>query len=183
MIKFSTMLKGSIHLGSKTVTLRDDPRVTTLGKHLRYSKLNELPQLINVWKGDMSFIGPRPLLPNSFLKYDRAVQEHIAPCYPGISGIGSILFRDEERIISAISELGIDPLKYYRKFIYPYKGQLEVWYVENISLTTDLWLILLTVYALFSPSSEFVFRVFPDLPRKPVELTLQGIYREMCEET
>ncbi len=182
MVKFSTMMKESIDVGTKTVTLRNDPRVSTLGRFLRYSKLNELPQLINIWKGDMSFIGPRPLLPTSFLKYEPYVQERISKCYPGLSGIGSILFRDEEHIITAISDLGINPLSYYKKFIYPYKGRVEVWYADHISFSTDIKLILLTLYSLASPSNDLIFRVFPDLPKKPVTLTKQGINPSMCEE-
>ena len=76
--KFATMLKDSPNIGSSTVTVRDDPRVLPFGKFLRRTKINELPQLINVFKGDMSVIGPRPLVKKGFDAYDAKTQKIIS---------------------------------------------------------------------------------------------------------
>ena len=95
------MVKNSPNIGSGTITLKDDPRVLPFGKFLRKTKINELPQLINVLKGDMSFIGPRPLTNETFNYYQSSVQEKISKrkVRPGLSGIGSIFFRNEEKFI------------------------------------------------------------------------------------
>lgn len=175
IFKFSTMLKNSLNSGNKTVTLRNDPRITGFGKILRYTKINELPQLINVIKGDMSIVGPRPLLIKSFEKYSLDVQRTISKIKPGVTGIGSVIFRDEESLVSAYAKLGRNPLEYYKKYIYPYKGSLEMWYSKNQSLKTDFKIILLTIYSIFFSESNLVFRIFQDLPKKPNYLTKEGI--------
>src|SRR5438094_722190 len=109
--KFATMLKNSPNMGTGDLTLRDDPRVTRFGKILRITKINELPQIINVFTGDMSIVGPRPLLDWGFHLYPPEIQEKIYNVKPGITGIGSLIFRDEERLIS---EAG-DPREMYLK--------------------------------------------------------------------
>ena len=91
--KFATMLKDSPNMSGGEITLRNDPRITTAGKFLRLTKLNELPQLVNVLIGDMSFVGPRPLMPVSFEQYAPEVQERVYESRPGITGIGSVIFR------------------------------------------------------------------------------------------
>ena len=117
--KFATMLKDSPNMGTGSITLRNDPRVTPLGKYLRSTKVNELPQVINVLKGDMSIIGPRPLVDRTFQAYSPEVQEKVYNSKPGITGIGSIVFRDEERLISSAE---IPPHEFYKLHIAPYKG-------------------------------------------------------------
>ncbi len=162
--KFATMLKNSPNMGTGSLTLRNDPRVTPLGKYLRKTKINELPQLINVLSGDMSFVGPRPQMQVDFDIYPDAVRAVIYNVRPGITGIGSIIFRDEERLLS---RPGIDPKAFYADHIAPYKGALELWYLQNQSFATDLKLLLLTAWVVVFPSSELVYRVFADLPPKP----------------
>src|SRR6478735_3498099 len=98
IIKFATMLKDSPNLGTGLITLRKDPRVTPMGGFLRKTKLNELPQIFNVLKGDMSFVGPRPLVDKTFDPYSDYVKANIYSVRPGITGIGSVVFRDEERL-------------------------------------------------------------------------------------
>lgn len=175
IIKFATMLKDSLSIGSKTVTLRNDPRITPLGKYLRFSKLNELPQIFNVLKGDMSFVGPRPLLVSSFHKYKIEVQEVIYQNRPGITGLGSLVFRDEEKLISAVKSKGLEPLEYYKNHVYPYKGQLELWYLKNSSFFVDLAILFLTFWSLVNPKSTAVYNLFKSLPHKPESLTLTGV--------
>ena len=179
MFKFATMHPNSMNMGSKTVTLRNDPRVTPLGRFLRISKINELPQLFNIVKGDMSFIGPRPLIPASFRKYNDEAQAAIAKCYPGLSGVGSVVFRDEEELVSKVRELGLDPMAYYQDFIYPYKGKVEIWYSKNQSFRIDLQLMILTLWIILYPESNIIHKIFSTLAPKPMELTAKGIQKNM----
>jgi len=167
IIKFATMVKDSPNIGTGSITLRNDPRVTKNGKFLRKSKLNELPQIINVITGDMSLVGPRPQLEADFIKFPMHIQEILYNVKPGITGIGSIVFRDEEKWISIAPG---DKHEFYRQHIAPYKGELELWYQRNISFYTDLMLIFLTAWMIIASNSNLVFNVFKDLPKKPEEL-------------
>jgi len=165
--KFATMLKNSPNMGSGTITLRRDPRVTGPGHLLRKTKINELPQIINVLTGDMSLVGPRPLDERAFNAYSDAVRAVVYNVRPGITGIGSIVFRDEERLLS---RPGIDPKVFYADHIAPYKGALELWYLQHQSFATDLKLLLLTAWVVVFSANELVYRVFSSLPVKPKEL-------------
>ncbi|MBL7701575.1 MAG: sugar transferase [Ferruginibacter sp.] len=157
--KFATMLKNSPNMGTGEITLRNDPRVTRFGKFLRISKINELPQIINVFKGDMSIVGPRPLMEVSFKQYPKEVQQRIYNCKPGMTGIGSLVFRDEEKMVSDAP----DPRAMYTN-IYLYKGQLELWYQKNASLYTDFMIIFLTAWSILFPQNKLVNKIFKDLP-------------------
>jgi lipopolysaccharide/colanic/teichoic acid biosynthesis glycosyltransferase len=179
IFKFATMLKDSPNIGTKTMTLRGDPRITPLGRYLRITKINELPQLFNVLRGEMSFVGARPLPRASFERYARSVQKRIYTTPPGITGIGSIVFRDEEKLLTLVREQGGDPQQLFTDQIYPYKGQLEVWYQDHASFLTDMKILLLTFWQIIFPSSPLVFRFFPDLPARPEALTIEGL-REQC---
>jgi len=163
--KFATMLKNSPNMGTGSLTVRGDSRVTRVGRVLRATKINELPQLINVVTGEMSFVGPRPQVQVDFDSYPPEVRESIYGVRPGVTGIGSIVFRDEERLLS---RPGIDPREFYRDKIAPYKGALETWYLEHRSILVDFRLILLTVWVVFVPGSSVIYRAFPDLPPRPV---------------
>ena len=92
--KFATMLKDSHNMGNKTLTVRKDPRITSVGTILRLTKINELPQILNVIIGNMALIGPRPLLEIGYNKYSQKTKDVICKNKPGISGIGSLIFRD-----------------------------------------------------------------------------------------
>lgn len=173
--KFATMLKDSPNMGNKNLTVRNDPRITKFGKLLRITKINELPQILNVIKGDMALVGPRPLLAASFVKYSPQIQAIIYKSQPGITGIGSLIFRDEERLVTTYKELGKDPLEYYKTYIYPYKGALEQWYYHNASLIVDFKILFLTFWSLVYRDSKVVYRTFKDLPSKPESLTVAGI--------
>lgn len=175
IIKFASMLKNSMNMGKKTVTLRNDFRITSVGKFLRISKLNEIPQILNVVKGDMSLVGPRPLLIQSYYKYHPDVQKIIYQNRPGITGLGSLVFRDEEKLVSTYHKTGRDPLEYYKLYIYPYKGALETWYFHHISFWTDSTILLLTILSLFFKNSALVYKVFKTIPQKPKELSLAWI--------
>lgn len=173
--KFATMLKNSSNMGNKNLTVRNDPRITKVGQFLRITKINELPQILNVIKGDMSLVGPRPLLPNSLQKYSEEVQNVIYKNRPGITGLGSLVFRDEELLVTKYKELGKDPVEYYKTYIFPHKGALELWYYYNCSATIDLKILFLTFWALVRPQSQLVYKVLENLPMKPYSLTIAGI--------
>lgn len=158
--KFATMLKNSPNIGTGEITLRNDPRVTRFGKILRITKINELPQIINVFMGDMSIVGPRPLMEVSFKQYPEEVQQKIYNSKPGMTGIGSLIFRDEEKLVSDAP----DPKAMY-KSIYLYKGQLELWYQEHASLYTDFMIIFLTAWSILFPQNNLTGKVFKNLPR------------------
>lgn len=160
--KFATMLKNSMNMGSGSITLKDDPRVTKIGSFLRKTKINELPQIINILKGDISLVGPRPLVSKTFKSYSDKVQSKIYNVKPGLTGIGSIVFRDEESIISAVQDE--DPHEFYRRVIAPYKGELEMWYHRKRSFFLDLQIIFLTAWVILFPKSRLYEKLFKDLP-------------------
>lgn len=164
LLKFATMLKNSPNIGSGLHTLANDPRVLPFGGFLRKTKINELPQLLNILKGDMSVIGPRAQTPPHFDVFPAHVREQLVKVRPGLSGIGSIVFRDEERLLS---RPGIVHETYYRDVIAPYKGELELWYLRHQGLRIYLILIALTVLVVLAPESFAYKRWLPDLPLPP----------------
>ena len=161
--KFATMVKNSPNIGNGDVTLRNDPRVTKMGRYLRNSKLNELPQLFNIFMGDISIIGPRPLMRVGFNRYSSNFQNSVYNVKPGLTGIGSIVFRDEERILT---ESELTPHECYKEIILPYKGELEIWYQQHNSFFLDLQLMFMTAWVIFIPTSKLYEKWFKDLPKR-----------------
>tara|TARA_B110000879_G_scaffold71657_1_gene99980 strand:- start:1050 stop:1727 length:678 start_codon:yes stop_codon:yes gene_type:complete len=166
LFKFVTMLKNSPNIGTGTVTMRDDPRVLPVGTFLRKTKINELPQLLNIFFGDMSIIGPRPLTTQTFGAYSENTQSLIKQVRPGLSGIGSIIFRGEEEIMHD-ANASVD---FYANVIAPYKGELEEWFISNKSLYIYFMAIFVTAWAVLIPGTNIAWRVFKDLPEPSVEL-------------
>ena len=113
--------------------------ITPIGKFIRKTKIDEIPQLWNILKGDMSFIGPRPELPRRLKYYDER-QKGIFQVRSGISSPASIVFSDEEYLMNQVK----DPEEFYIKEIMPYKIELNLYYVKNISFFGDIWLIIAT---------------------------------------
>ena len=165
--KFATMLKDSLNMAGGVLTTKKDPRITPMGGFLRKSKINELPQLINIFKGDMSVVGPRPLMRVSFETYPQDVQEVIYNVKPGLTGIGSIIFRDEEELITQVKNRGGDTWDFYTNQIYPFKGEVEKWYQAHESFVTDIKVILITAWVILNPTNEIVYKWGKDLPRRP----------------
>lgn len=163
IFKFATMLKNSPNLGTGTVTIRDDPRVLPVGRFLRKTKINELPQLFNVVIGDMSLIGPRPQTQRCFEAFPEDAQAVLKTVRPGLSGIGSIFFRHEEKMLTDSD----DPDYLYDCVIMPYKGELEKWYISKNSLSLYFMLIFLTVKVIISSDTKSFLEVFSDLPQPP----------------
>ncbi len=166
VFKFATMLKNSPKIGTKEVTLKYDKRVLPVGRLLRKFKINELPQFLNVLLGDMSVIGPRPQTLDCFEAYPTKLQDIVAKMKPGISGIGSIVFCNEEIYLTDVKNYKT----IYKDLIMPFKGELEKWYLLKKSITVNLLLILMTVFIIFNQNIKFVWKIFRDLPTPNVKL-------------
>lgn len=167
--KFTTMVKNSENMGAGAITLKDDIRVLPIGKFLRKSKINELPQLFNILKGDMSLIGPRPQDRLGFNAFNKEEQDTIIQVRPGLSGIGSIFFRDEEEMMERANVE--DKKRFYIDSISPYKGKIEAWYVEYQTISIYFTLIYLTLYAVISSNNKIDFsKIFKEFPSPPNDL-------------
>lgn len=165
LLKFATMLENSPQIGSGELTVANDPRVLPVGRYLRKSKINELPQLINIFIGEMSVVGPRPLTPATFAHYG-ASGALIARVRPGLTGIGSVFFRDEERYLASKA----DPRGFYFDVIGPHKEKLELWYLEHRSLRLYFLLIFITVLVVLVPHFASYEQWLKGLPKRPPEL-------------
>ena len=161
------MLKASPSLGAGSITLRNDPRVLPFGRFLRKTKINELPQIFNILLGNMTLVGARPLMKVDFEKYSPEIQSLVYNTRPGLTGIASVVFSDEEKYFTADVT---DPHEYDRLYIAPYKGALEKWYQEHCSFLTDLKIIILTAWVIVFPTSRLTETFFKDLPRMPEKL-------------
>ena len=144
LFKFRSMRPGSDRKGLITVGGRD-PRVTRSGYYIRKYKLDELPQLINVFIGDMSLVGPRPEVRKYVDMYD-AEQMHVLDVRPGITSLASIRYRDENDILAAAE----DPDRAYIEQVMPDKIAIDLEYVAKASLATDIILIFRTFKAILS---------------------------------
>lgn len=164
--KFATMLKDSPNMSGGLITTKKDPRLTPMGDFLRKTKINELPQLLNILFGHMSIVGPRPVMQKSFETYSLEVQKVIYNVKPGLTGIGSIVFRDEEELITQVKNNGGDTWGFYKNTIYPHKGALEIWYQKNCSFWTDLKIIFCTAWVVIKPNSDLVYKMFKGLPKR-----------------
>jgi lipopolysaccharide/colanic/teichoic acid biosynthesis glycosyltransferase len=164
LLKFATMLKNSSSIGAGDVTIKNDPRVLPFGHFLRKTKLNEMPQLVNILIGDMSVVGPRPQTPKNFDYSPQEEREIILLMRPGLTGIGSIVFRDEETIVA---NAGLTVEQCYRDIIGPYKARLEKWYCDKQSLITYILLIVCTAWVIIFPRSSIYRKIWPSLPPLP----------------
>ena len=144
IFKFRTMVVDAEKLGGAS-TADDDPRITRIGKFLRQYKLDELPQFINVLKGEMSFVGPRPEVEQEVSLYNEK-EKALLGVRPGITDYGSIRFHNEGEILEG-SEY---PHEAYRRLIRPEKIRLGLEYVKNQSLRTDLKILMKTFTTLIS---------------------------------
>ena len=164
--KFATMLKDSENMKGGIMTIEKDPRITPMGGFLRKSKINELPQLFNIFFGHMSVVGPRPVMKVSFEAYPDKIQKVIYNVKPGLTGIGSIVFRDEEKLITDIKNNGENIWKFYKEEIYPFKGELEIWYQKKKSFILDLKIIFITAWVILAPNSRLYEKWFKNLPKR-----------------
>jgi lipopolysaccharide/colanic/teichoic acid biosynthesis glycosyltransferase len=171
LLKFATMLKDSPNIGSGEITISNDPRVLPIGKFLRKSKINELPQLLNIFLGHMSIVGPRPMVPNTYSHYSKKAQKILNSVKPGLTGVGSIIFRNEENILNGLK----DPNSFYIKNITPYKSELEIWYVMNKSLFLYFKIIIITAYVIIFPNYKLSNKLFEGIPEVPENLLIKNL--------
>ena len=160
--KFVTMVKNSPNIGARDITIKNDPRVLPVGKFLRKTKLNEFPQFINVFIGEMSIVGPRPLVENQYNMIPIRYQQIINKMKPGITGIGSIIFRDEEQYFKGNQE---ESNKFYKEEIVPFKSELECWYEANQSIFIDIKIIIATCIMIILPRFKSYQLFFNNLPK------------------
>lgn len=138
--KFRSMVSNEFREKNTVQIKGSSSEITSIGKFMRKTKLDELPQLWNILKGDMSFIGPRPELPRRLKYYDER-QKQIFSVRSGISSPASIVFSDEEYLMNQVK----DPEKFYIEEIMPYKIELNLYYIEHQSFFYDIWLIIATL--------------------------------------
>lgn len=158
--KFATMLEDSPNMEGGSYTMTNDPRILPMGHFLRKSKINEIPQLLDILLGKMSFVGPRPQMVKVHAWYPEAYSVVFKSLRPGITGIGSIVFRDEESILLAAEDYDYC----YKNEIIPAKTKLELWYKENRSFSGDIALMLITAWVVVFTESQILHKVFNSLP-------------------
>lgn len=141
--KFRTMTHSVAPTGLQ-ITVGADARITRAGRFLRGSKLDELPQLIDVLMGSMSFVGPRPEVPRYVAIYPPAMREKVLSVRPGITDMASLQYRNESEVLAKAS----DPEREYREVVLPAKLALQAQYVDRAGMLTDLRLIALTLKTL-----------------------------------
>ncbi len=165
LLKFATMLKDSPNLPGGLFTMENDPRMLPMGKFLRKTKINELPQLLNILKGDISIIGYRPQTMSHYMMFPEEDRAILSKSTPGLSGIGSIVFRNEEEMLRKVP----DHESFYANVVSPYKSKLECWYVEHKSLGMYFKLIFMTALAVVKPDDDS-WKKLRDIPEVPAEL-------------
>ena len=168
LLKFATMLKDSPNMAGGFYTSENDPRILPMGRFLRKTKINELPQLLNILKGDMSIIGYRPQVKKQYDTYPDDVKQALKKSRPGLSGIGPIVFRSEEQILQKF-DTHEERDRFYKDVITPYKGLLEVWYSKNRNVIMYFRLIFMTVEVVLNPSSKN-WKKLKGIPQPPIEL-------------
>jgi lipopolysaccharide/colanic/teichoic acid biosynthesis glycosyltransferase len=149
-------MRTELHGG--TITASGDSRVSPLGGWLRKFKLDELPQFVNVLRGEMGIIGPRPEVPD-YVKFDDPIWKEVLSARPGITDLASLTFRDEEQLLGSAP----NPEAYYRSVILPSKLRLNVQYLRTRSLAADLKLIWLTMVYSWIPGRFNRHRVLQTL--------------------
>ncbi len=164
LLKFATMLRDSPNLPGGLFTQKNDPRMLPFGRFLRKTKINELPQLWNILKGDMSVIGYRPQVRKQYVYFPEEDRAVMRTDKPGLSGMGAIVFRSEEDLLLKVE----DKESFYKDVISPYKSKLECWYIRHKSLSLYFRLIWMTVEAVLKPSSNSwrSLEGLPDMPEK-----------------
>jgi diguanylate cyclase (GGDEF)-like protein len=150
IIKFRTMYEEPESYQGQKVTAQDDPRITLVGRWLRSTKLNELPQLFNVFKGEMSLVGPRPEDPHIVAKWPEAIRQEILSARPGITSPASVVFRHEERML-----FSNNVMDKYLWDILPSKLRLDQIYVRSRNILTDLDVLFWTFFVLLPGVNGF----------------------------
>ncbi len=151
IFKFRTMVKDADKIGGGTTAL-NDPRITKVGKFLRKTKLDEIPQLLNVISGSMSFIGPRPELLKYTTTYEGA-EKDILKVRPGITDFSSIEFINLDEIVG-----GENADEMYEKYVLKKKNELRIKYAHEVSFLTDFKLFFKTIFKVIKKAFKYIFR-------------------------
>lgn len=167
LLKFTTMYDRVSQRADGGMALDSDPEVFPFGRFLRKTKLNEVPQLLNVLKGDMALVGPRPLTQKTFSKYPVGVQANLSTIRPGLTGAASVVFRSEEALLAKARG---NKARLYDEVIVPHKALIESWYVDNWSLLLDLKILFATAVAVLNPRSDLPLGILPPQLRQPPDL-------------
>ncbi|MCL2192251.1 MAG: sugar transferase [Treponema sp.] len=168
VLKFATMLRDSPNMQGGLITAPDDPRLLPMGKFLRKTKINELPQLLNIFLGQMSFVGYRPFAKKHYDIYSDEIKLYINSIRPGLTGIGSIIFHNEEEMLHSVS----DREYFHDQVITPFKGKLECWYVKNRTIKNYFFIILCTALVILNPKHKNWMSYFKNIPSIPDELKI-----------
>lgn len=160
VFKFATMKKNSPSTGAGLFVVDGDERVLPFGNILRYTKINELPQLVNVILGDMSLVGWRPLVPQTYAKVYQLNGKRHFYSRPGITGIASLFFRNEETLLRSRSQMEA----HYYKIILPRKLNLDMWWERNKGVKTYFVILALTFFIIVKPSMTIPVSWFDNLP-------------------
>jgi lipopolysaccharide/colanic/teichoic acid biosynthesis glycosyltransferase len=169
MIKFATMMRDSPKLSGGLITAPNDPRLLPMGKFLRKTKINEIPQILYIFSGQMSIVGYRPFTEEHYNLYSKEVKKQISSIRPGLTGVGSIVFRDEEELLHSVSDRDY----FHDEVITPYKGELECWYIQNQTLKNYFLIIICTILVLFNLDKRNIWqKLFKNLPEIPPKLNL-----------
>ena len=172
IFKFRTMIPDASH--QSAITVGDDARVTRVGSFLRKTKIDELPQLINVLRGDMSLVGPRPELQEFVRKYSAADRKLIFSVEPGLTDFASIRYRDENELLGKAD----NPLEYYERVLIPRKLRYARFYVRRASIWLDFYVIGLTIRSLVGDSLCKTARALPSREsRTPTKKSSPGVFR------
>jgi len=161
IIKFATMLKNSSELGTGGFTEFNDSRFLPLGSFMRKTKINELPQLLNILRGEMSLVGFRPLTKGSFNRVLDIGDKTTYSNMPGITSPASIFLRNEEQILMKVE----DKQKYYDEHILPFKVSLDEWWAKNNSVFNYFAILFLTALSLFLPFHLLPIKILRNLPK------------------
>lgn len=167
LLKFATMLRDSPNLPGGLFTAENDPRILPMGRFLRKTKINELPQLVNVLKGDMSIIGYRPQVLKQYMLFPEEYRKKMQTDTPGLSGLGAVVFRNEEELLRLVP----NHEQFYAEIVMPYKAKLECWYIDNKCIGLYFKIIWLTLKTVFQPNNQDWKRLekLPDIPAELVQ--------------
>ncbi len=141
MIKFRSMYVNADKELEGSVTVKGDRRITPIGKFLRKYKLDELPELINILKGEMSFVGPRPDVPG-YADHLKGDDRRVLELKPGITGPATLKYSNEEELLTKVN----NPIKYNNEVIFPDKVRINLEYMDNWSLWLDIKIIFRTIF-------------------------------------
>ena len=150
-IKLSSMTPAKRGEITSSLTLSNDKRITPLGHFIRKTKIDEFPQFVNILRGELSFVGPRALMPKIHKDYSKAIKQEISKIRPGVTGLATLVFRNEAELLAQSDYT--DELLFYKQVIAPAKGAIELIYIKNQGFMLDFTILLLTVWQIFRPQS------------------------------